>query len=194
MGIGQILALRKGLLAALLVFVFTSGYSQKYINTFSKDIPPGSLRLVEVKQFFMRSDVVNEKKAYSSLLKLGIQDEEIVDGRFGMGTIYCCGGTAEGPTRQIFYIPNEMIGQVKVSDMVEIRNGMKPVKGHERTEVNTLLRIVQRADANDSTVRWVPNNPRLWMRVLYADWMEKEGWIELKKAIDHTWYKPPATK
>src|SRR6185369_9020498 len=103
---------RNGFLLNVCLLLFISGYSQKYhVNTYSDDIPAGSLRLVQVRQFFTRADIIGEKKAYAWLLKIGIRDEEIIDGRFGMGTIYCCGGTAESPTRQIFYIPSEMIGQ-----------------------------------------------------------------------------------
>jgi hypothetical protein len=173
-----------------LVLTCGSGLAQKsYLKTYPDDIPAGSLRLVQVTVFFMRADVLNDKKAHESLIKLGIRDEEMVDGRFGKGKIYCCGGTAEGPTQQLFYIPTEMIGQVQVGDIIEIRSGRKP-SGQTKEEINTMTRIVQQYQTSENTCRWVPENPRLWMRCLYCDWMAEQGWIELNKKLDHTWYKP----
>jgi hypothetical protein len=188
------LSLRICLTGFLYCFASVYGLAQKkYLNTYPDDIPGGSLRLVEVTGFYARTTVVNEKKAYEALLKLGVQDEEIIDGRFAKGKIYCCGGTAEGPTQQLFYVPTEMIGQIQTGDIVEIQTGRKPT-GQTREEINIMTRVVQSSTATENTCRWVPENPKLWMRCLYCDWMEKDGWIELDKKLDHTWYKPDAIK
>ncbi len=170
------------------------GFAQKkYLNTYPDDIPYGSLRLVQVTNFFSREEVMKDKKAHDALLKLGVTEEEMIDGRFGKGKIYCCGGAAEGPTRQLFYVPTEMIGQVYPSDIIEIRAGRKPT-GQIKEDINILVRVVQTTNSTEDSCHWIPENPRLWMRCLYCDWMEKEGWIEFKKKLDHTWYKPSVLK
>ena len=55
--------------------------------------------------------------------------------------------------------------------------------------INTATRVRQRKDASNPQCRWVPDNEKLWMRVLYCDWMEAEGWVE-KKGFESTWLKP----
>ena len=180
-----------GLFLAVCFALLVTGCAHRAsLRVYPDDVPAGSLRLVQVTVVGTRSDIVDEKAWHEALLNSGIPDREIQDGSLAVGRIYCCGGTAEVPTRQAFYVPAGL--QVQPLDIVEIRAGRDPA-GQKGGEVNTLTRIVQRAGASDSTCRWVPPDPKLWMRVLYCDWMEKEGWMEKKDPLNHTWFKPPKT-
>ena len=177
-----------------LVFLLVSGCAhQASLRVYPDAVPFGSLRLVQVMVLGTRAHIVREKAWYDALLKSGIPDEEIKDGSLAVGRVYCCGGPAELPTRQAFYVPADV--QVQPMDIVEIRAGREPTEQGDG-QVNVVTRVVQRANASESTCRWVPPNPRLVMRVLYCDWMEKEEWIEKNEGMlgHHTWLKPPASK
>jgi hypothetical protein len=170
-------------------FAMLSGCaSNASLRVYPDDVPAGSLRLVQAIQVGTRQDTVNVKEWYEAILASGINDSEIVDGSVVVGRVWCCGGPVETTDRQAFYVPKGLI--VKPLDIVEIRAGQDPAR-KSPARVNIATRVVQTAESKDTTCRWVPPNPRLWMRVLYCDWMEKEGWIELDETLKHTWYKPP---
>jgi hypothetical protein len=158
------------------------------LRLYPDDVPAGSLRLVQAVASGTRDELKNNAKEwYDALLASGVNDKDISDGSVAVGRIWCCGGPAEVSDRQAFYVPRGL--EVKLMDIVEIRAGYDP-KNHPFSRVNTATRVVQHAESKDDGCRWEPTNPRLWMRVLHCDWMEREGWIELNEGLQHTWYKP----
>jgi hypothetical protein len=75
-------------------------------------------------------------------------------------------------------------------DIVEIRMGRASSK-NGLGKVNVLIDIRQQKEAPASHCSWDPPQDFLWRRVLYCDWMRKEGWT-LKKGAYNTWLKRPA--
>jgi hypothetical protein len=90
-----------------------------------------------------------------------------------------------------FYVPPDK--PVNPGDIVEIRMGRASNK-KEPGKVNVLVKIRQKKDAPESHCSWDPPNESLWRRVIYCDWMPKEGWT-LTKGAYNTWLKrsPDAT-
>jgi hypothetical protein len=158
------------------------------LRVYPNDVQPGALRLVQVMMVGTRADIVGAKEWHEALLASGIRDDAITDGSMAVGRVFCCGGTAERPTRQAFYIPPGT--SVAPGDVVELRAGREPAPGTS-AQVNVATRVVQK-DGERGACRWEPQDPKLWMRVLYCDWMPAEGWVELKTTLQHTWMKPPA--
>lgn len=158
------------------------------MKSYSSDVPPGSLKLIQVMDVASREDMLQGKIFYEELINTGIPDSDIRDGSMVVGRIYCCGGTAELPTRQYAYVPSPM--DIQPLDIVEIRVGISH-SNKDRGTVNRVTRVVQKANAQDRQCRWVPPDPGLWMRILYCDWMSREGWIE-QTGWNHTWLKPPS--
>jgi len=76
---------------------------------------------------------------------------------------------------------------VEVGDIAEIKMGRQSSKT-DLGEVNIATRVRERKDAKEASCRWDPPNERLWMRVLYCDWMRGEGWTH-KKGLHETWLK-----
>ena len=159
------------------------------LRVYPDEVPPDSLRLIQVMLMGTRSDIESVKEWHAALLQSGVPDSDIKDGSMAVGRIWCCGGPAEISDRQAFYIPPSL--KVVPLDIVEVRAGREPAKG-DPGQVNVATRIVRGANDASTTCRWEPQNPRLWMRVLYCDWMPQEGWVELKTPLKHTWFKPPA--
>ena len=147
----------------------------------------GSLRVGEVWGLATRAEIVSSGQHYASLLAAGIQDSDLRDGSLITTRVYCCGGNIEDTSGPWVYIPPDMT--VALHDVVEIRMGRAPTKDHPG-EVNTAVSIRSHGIPNDSC-RWVPDNPDLWMRVIYCDWMFKEGWVE-RGGLYKTWWKPAA--
>ena len=88
----------------------------------------------------------------------------------------------------MLYVPKGL--NVALDDIVEVRVGRPPEKG-DAGLLNIVTRIVQRYEAGKEDCWWDPKNDRLWLRVLYCDWMPREGWIE-QGGLDPAWYKPPS--
>lgn len=160
------------------------------LRVYPDDVPPDALRLVQTMLVGSRDDILAVPAWHQALLDSGIPEADIRDGSLAVGRIYCCGGPAELPNRQAYYIPPGM--KVAPLDIVEVRAGREPGAGGP-PRVNVVTRVVQTADAAEKACRWVPQDPRLYMRVLYCDWMPAAGWIEQKTAmgLNHTWLKPP---
>lgn len=156
------------------------------MSMISSDVPQNSLRLMQIVAIGSRDDIF--RGGFSEeFRKVGISESEIHDGSLVAGRIYCCGGTAEGPTRQYAYVPTGL--DIHHLDIVEIRTGISPSQ-NERGVLNTVTRVIQKSGVQDGRCRWIPPDPGLWMRVLYCDWMKEEGWIE-QTGWYHTWLKSP---
>ena len=157
----------------------------------SKVYPPykneaGSLRLTQVMQLASRQEIVKLGVHYKYLLDSGLHDSDLQDKSIGAGRVYCCGGPAEEGMGIWFYIPPGL--EITPGDIVEVKMGREP-SGNDSGMVNTAVRVRQRKGVSNPQCRWVPDNEKLWMRVLYCDWMEAEGWVE-KKGFESTWLKP----
>jgi len=168
----------------LLVLVVASpAVSAKKIKPFNAE---GAHRMLEVIYVASRENIVEDEDFYRELLDLGIKDEDISDGSAASGMIYCCGGKISMESRFVFYVPPEI--RVQVGDLVEIRLG-------KDYGVATAVQVRQAAGSSARTCRWDPEQEGLWMRVVFCDWMPKEGWVYNNKARN-TWYKlaPPGVR
>jgi hypothetical protein len=159
--------------------------------------PPGALYLAEVtgvpEGMITRNNIVNDTRVYQWLLSSGIADEDIVDGSLERGRIYCCGGPNDGGGATFFYKPPEI--SVNPGDIIEIRAGSKVVSKHSaqnRINIATRRILTYEERKTDTLCRWNPDNPALWQRVLYCDWMLSEGWIQEDRWYNTPWYTSPA--
>jgi hypothetical protein len=148
-----------------------------------------SLRVAEVMQIFAREQVVSSlPHTYEMLKQAGIRDASIQDGSLVAARVYCCGGTSEQRNAVFVLVPDGLA--VELGDIVEVRMGRRP-SDTDSGRINTATRVRESADtpASDRACRWVPENEALWMRILYCDWMEEEGWAEVG-GVWPTWLKP----
>jgi hypothetical protein len=87
------------------------------------------------------------------------------------------------------YIPKGL--KVDIGDIVEVRVGRSPKSG-EAGLLHTVTRVVQKYKEKGEMCWWDPRDDRLWLRVLYCDWMQKEGWIK-QGGTKPAWFKPPSS-
>ncbi len=136
-----------------------------------------------------RQDILATESHYQFLLSAGIPDVQLGDGRLIVMRIYCCGGSIEEDQAIWVYVPPELT--VGAGDIVEVRMGRVPAKTDPGV-VNTVVMVRQKADqAPNGPCFWQPDNPSLWMRIVYCDGIEKDGWVE-RKGLRKMWYKPAA--
>lgn len=152
-------------------------------------VPSGSLRLAQVMGLAKRDEIIQAKRLYDALIASGVRDSEIVDGSVAVARIYCCGGPAEKSDVRMAYIPRGL--NAGSGDIVEIKVGRPPEKG-DAGILNIVTRVVQTDADNSGTCWWDPKKDYLWMRVLYCDWMPKEGWTQ-QGGIYPAWFKPPTS-
>lgn len=157
-------------------------------------VPAGSLRLAQVMGLANRIEVVQNKATYDAIIASGIADSEIVDGSVAVARIYCCGGMTENFSSEkgsaiVLYVPKVLT--VVPGDIVEFRAGRSPEKGDVGL-VNTVTRVVQRQAVEKGDCWWDPKDDRLWLRVLYCDWMPREGWVK-QEGLHPAWYKPQSS-
>lgn len=145
----------------------------------------GALRLVQVVAIATRQEIFELGEHYRHLLAGGVADSDLVDGSVIQGRIYCCGGPNESVTAPWVFVPRTL--QVGEGDIVEIRMGRSP-SGSDPGRVNTAARVLQKA-SETGPCRWIPENPKLWMRYLYCPWMEQEGW-QKRGGLHPAWWKP----
>lgn len=151
------------------------------------NVPPQKLLLSEVVYLVPRSQLLQQSPwGYKSLLASGVQDAEIKDGSVAWGRVYCCGGKTDEAFAFAFHVPSEI--RVQRGDLVEVRSGPATRSGEVSTPVNTVTRLVDK-----SACRWDPPDPRQLKRVLYCEWMEKEGWKRYKGSGTeaNVWIKEP---
>lgn len=154
----------------------------------SKKKEAGALKLAQVTGLASRAEIVAFKKDYQRLLDSGLPDSALVDRSIGAGRVYCCGGlpAATHLDELWFYVPPDI--PVEPGDFVEIRLGQEPGK-KSAGRVNAVTQARERVNATERRCRWEPPNDRLWMRVIYCDWMTAEGWTH-KNGIGNPWIKP----
>lgn len=143
-------------------------------------------RLAQVTVLVPRQHIIVQGR-YDDLIASGIAEADLGDRSVAEGRVYCCGG----PNLNIwFYVPTGM--EVNVGDIVEVKLGRQP-EGGSRGMVNIATRVPHRRADAEYHCRWDPPNERLWMRTLYCDWMEKEGWVQKEYWGHKTWLKPTPT-
>lgn len=157
--------------------------------THSKVYPPisddiGVLRLGEVVYLATRNEILTLGMHYQNLIASGISEDDIHDGSLVAARVYCCGGNIEESSAPLVYVPPGL--HVEVGDIIEIKMGRAP-SGQKTGSVNTATSIRQRG-LSAGSCRWIPDNPSLWMRVLYCDWMKDDGWVE-REGLYNTWLK-----
>jgi hypothetical protein len=155
----------------------------------SKLYPPiaddnGVSRLGEVIAVATKQEILSLGVHYQNLLASGISEADLNDGSMVEARVYCCGGNIEQSSAPWVYVPPGI--EIAVGDIIEIKMGQSP-GNHSPGRVNTVLRVRQ-SGMSSGECRWVPDNPALWMRVLYCDWMKEEGWVE-RGGLYNTWLK-----
>jgi hypothetical protein len=173
----------------LTLFVVTGCSNNLRIH--SDFVPAGSLRLAQVMVLGKRTEIEQAKPIFDAILAAGIQDAEIVDGSVVMARIFCCGGLTDNLSSEkvnsvILFVPKEVT--VAQGDIVEVRVG-RPPKNGDGGKVHLVTRVVQRYEGNEQGCWWDPKDNRLWLRVLYCEWMPNEGWIK-QGGTNPAWYKP----
>lgn len=150
----------------------------------------GVLELAQVMVVATRADILKADAHYQFILSTGIPDSELGDGRLVIVRLYCCGGSIEEETSLWVFVPTDIT--VERGDIVELRVGRVPGKG-DAGIVNTVTAVRQKnADEGRGPCRWEPENPNLWMRVVYCDGMDRHGWLQ-RGVMRKLWYKPAAT-
>ncbi len=176
----------KALSLSALVMIFESFASSVYqMQAFH--LPAASHRMGGVVAIARHDEIVAFPEQYLQVLTAsGLKPTEMPDGSVAVAIVYCCGGPAEKSDSFFFYVPPGM--SVQPGDIVEVKMG-RPTNQSDPGTVNTLVGVRQKKDAS-GVCRWDPPDPALWMRILYCDWMPKEGWVE-QTGLYKTWYKPP---
>lgn len=155
-------------------------------------LPPHSRRLAFVIDLATRPQIEklriagDGETAYSALRMAGIPDGQIVDGSLAAAATVCCGGRISKESVVLFYVPEP--GSVALKDIVEIEVGEPKTRAFPNTFRNT-----RQKDGAAGTCDWHPRNPNLWMRVLYCEGLEKEGWRR-QSGEPSFWFKPPPRK
>jgi hypothetical protein len=178
------LSCRLGLLCLVVFVTSCAGTSRLH----RQHVPEGFLRLAEVVTLAQRNEIQENEFLYQSILQADIPDSEITDGSVGMGRVFCCGGRNEYETAIWFYIPQNI--EAEIDDIVEIWSGREVKQGDSDPGYpNTVLRIVEKPSYGKRMCRWLPEDPGLWVRVLYCDGLEDEGWNK-QSGLFPVWVKP----
>jgi hypothetical protein len=153
-------------------------------------VAAGSHRLGQVadiatRQFLLAPDM---KRLVDAMANSGVDMSELRDGSVVVVVLNCCGNDKiyAGSARWL-YVPPDI--SVQLGDIVEYRVGHPPDKKNPG-ELNTVVTIREKAADFGTHCRWDPPNDRLWMRILYCDWMPAEGWVT-KNTLYKTWCVPP---
>jgi hypothetical protein len=150
-------------------------------------IPPDSLVLAQIRAFATQEEILSIPSLVDTLELSGVQRSSIKDGMVADGRIFCCGGPNESDYSLWFYVSEGI--DVSVGDIVEVKMGALVLKGEAmQAPPNTLRGVRSRLEQFGEECRWVPDNPRLWGRVLYCDWMKSEGWIQ-QPGLFNVWVK-----
>ena len=131
-----------------------------------------------------RSDILGNKATRDALIEAGVAESEVADGNVILVRLMCCGGPSVSNAHG-FYNPSPQTLRLRVGDIVELNLGGS-------SQVNTVTRVLQGADQTDGPCWWDPKNDALWRRVVYCEWMSKEGW-QKQEGTYTGWYKPAGT-
>ena len=164
-----------------------AGCSSQQSRLHAESVPPGSLRLAQVAYIVPRAEILTSEFVVRSLQASGIGESDIHDGSITVGRVECCGGRNEKATAALFYVPNDI--KVEVGDIVEIRSGSAGNLETPNGPVNMLTRIREKHGDHDRQCRWDPPETNLWMRILYCEWMQADGWTLEKDGFAKYWIK-----
>ncbi len=154
----------------------------------ANNVPNGSLRVAEVIHTATREEIKNGGWGYDVLIAAGIPDEKIRDGSAVVARVQCCGGPNEEATILLAYVPDGRTAAA--GDIVEIWSGTMVMQDDALGAMpNTLTRVREKAQASTKACRWMPDDPTLWVRVIYCDWMPGEGWTQQSGLFPY-WIKP----
>ncbi len=144
-------------------------------------------QVTEIMDMGSREEILGIKELHDALSAAGVTSEDIKDGSVAVGRNFCCGGegTVETEAPAWIYVPPSM--SVERGDIVEFVVGAGP-NGPANQRLNTAIRVRHKNGINTNECRWEPDNPALWMRVIYCPWMEDEGWIK-GSGLNPVWYK-----
>jgi hypothetical protein len=138
------------------------------------------LALLQIGTYFTREQLLADQEAVRQLQTIHVDLETIGDKSVAMARAKCCGGPDEWDTA--VFIPSNI--ETDVGDIVEARH--HPRQGG-LVVPNVVVRV--REKQGGTSCRWVPENERLWLRNLYCDGLEKEGWKELQWVGRRCWVK-----
>jgi hypothetical protein len=173
-------------IATVSTFSCSSVYGERGSFFHGTAVPEGSHRLVEVSLMATRDQIVGEPFVYESLKLHRVTDSQITDGSVAGGRVFCCGGPHE-KTPVLFYVPSSV--KIEMGDIVEIRSGPKVLEGDlPQAPPNVAVQVREGRSTPYRQCRWMPENDALWLRVIYCEWMPKEGWIQQAKPY-HVWIK-----
>jgi hypothetical protein len=152
-------------------------------------VPADSLRVIEVTALASRDEILNELDLGETMRLSGVDTSDLGDNSLGQGMVFCCGRPFDDDGSIWFFVPKDV--QVEVGDIVEIRSGPVVMKGEPtKGPPNTATQVRQKRSDPQKECRWLPENPNLWARVLYCDWMQEEGWVQQDGLWD-VWIKNP---
>jgi hypothetical protein len=118
----------------------------------------------------------------------GISVDDIRDGSFAVGIVYCCNREISEREKVVFYVPPEV--EILDGDFVEVLTGRPSDSSKDDKGVyHRAIRSRHTPTETTGECRWDPGDPRQWMNVIYCDWMEEEGWL-FQDGLDKSWYKP----
>jgi len=178
------------LLSALLILISALTGCATTHRIHGSDLEAGSLQLAQVGLLATRKEIIETPEVYR-LLKAGdIKDSDIQDSSVALARVFCCGGPNERNLAVMFYVPPAL--NVESMDVVEFVVGRESRNPGEEV-LNMATKVRQKGSAKEQKCRWFPEDPRLWVRVLYCDGMESEGWVK-KGGLYPVWYKPAASR
>jgi len=172
----------------LIILPFTAGCAKRYRIHHGSGIPAGYHQVTEIMELAAKEEIMGTPDVYKVIHEAGIKDEEILNGSIALGRVYCCGGegTAETSNSTIIYIPPSL--SAKKGDIVEFIAGKDPEKGNTG-QLNTAIKIRNVDGIASKECRYVPEDPRLWLRVIHCNWMDEEGW-QKQGGLNPIYYKP----
>lgn len=150
--------------------------------------PQGSyLFLAQIGGFFTREQILQDEEALAGFAKLGIPLEAVGDKTAAIARSACCGGPDEWSIGA--FVPADI--DAKVGDVVAIKHAREKQGRHVMMNVVVGVRASPgpSGDLTGTACRWVPANPRLWLRNLFCDGLREEGWAEFGKGVRHEWRK-----
>ena len=149
------------------------------------------LLLAQIGGFDTREQVLNNLKKDDKLARdfetLGVSVEEIGNKSFVITRSTCCGGPGEWSIGA--FVPPNI--DADIGDVVEIRHSQEEVGEHAMFNVVVGVRAKPgpSGDLTGTACRWVPDNERLWLRNIYCEGLEQDGWQEFGKGVRHEWRK-----
>ena len=152
---------------------------------------PGVLRAAGVVHVSTANDFRQWKTLHDEYAKAGVAESDMVDGASVVARALCCGADMDNSQPVVLY--NQQHLKIEPGDFVEFRIGGLYSDTH-KNDLNVITRVLQHGEPSDGQCWWEPRNPKLWRRLVYCEWMQKEGWVRDDSWGDPGWYKPPAAQ